>query len=93
MTDSTIVRVRERQIWQELGDEVVILDVAGGAYYGLNCVGSRVWRMLQKPHTVAEVRGALLAEFDVDAERCVRELSELLGRLAERGLIEVQSAA
>jgi len=51
MTDTTTVRARPEQIWQELGEESVILDVDAGVYYGLRSVGTRVWRVRQTPRT------------------------------------------
>jgi Coenzyme PQQ synthesis protein D (PqqD) len=86
---SAIMRAR-RQVCADLAGEVVILDLGSGIYFGLDAVGARIWDLLQEPKTVNEVRDALLAEYEVQAERCERELLALLEQLAERGLIEIQ---
>jgi hypothetical protein len=72
------------------GAEQVILSLKDGVYYGLEDVGARIWRLLQRPMTVAAIRDALLAEYDVDPERCGRDLRGLLADLAAHGLIEVR---
>lgn len=89
---STVRQARE-QISCDLGGEAVILNVRSGEYYGLNAVGRRVWALLEGGRTVAEVRDGLLAEFDVDAERCTADLLRVLSDLAEAELIQVATEA
>ena len=33
-------------LFQDLGEEVVLLEVESGQYYGLNEVGARMWSLL-----------------------------------------------
>jgi hypothetical protein len=66
-----------------------MLNLKNGVYYGLDPVGARIWNLIQQPRTVSEVLQILLREYEVDAERCERDLLELLQRLAAEGLIEV----
>lgn len=87
--DSTVVAA-EGQVSSDLGDEVAILDFRAGMYYGLDAVGSRVWQLVQEPKRVSEIRDTLLEEYEVDPERCDRDLIGLLQRLAEEGLVEVR---
>jgi len=71
----------------ELGDELVALDPNAGDCFGFNGVATSVWRQLQEPKTFDELRDSLLQEYDVDQQRCARELQELLDDLSARGLI------
>jgi hypothetical protein len=89
---STVV-ASANQVASELGDEVVILDLASGVYHGLGNVGSRVWALIQQLATVAAVRDQLLAEYEVPAARCEEDLLALLRDLDDKGLIDCQSAA
>ena len=86
---STVVAV-SHQVSSNLGEETVILELDGGIYYGLNEVGARIWNLLREPRTVAEIRDAIADEYDVESERCLRDVLELLGELESRGLIEVR---
>jgi hypothetical protein len=74
----------------EFGDEVVILNLRDGVYYGLEDVGTRIWQLLQRPVSVLAIREALVADFDVDSARCERDLRLLLTDLAARGLVEIR---
>lgn len=82
-----------KQVSCELAGEVVLLQLDSGIYYGLDPVGSRVWQLLQEPRSFAELQDALLAEFEVEPERCAGDLRVLLGELDAAGLIEVQKEA
>ena len=78
------------QVSSDLGGEVAILDLKAGVYYGLDAVGARIWSLIQEPRTVNEIRDILLEEYEVEPERCERDLLVLLQRLADEGIIEVE---
>jgi hypothetical protein len=88
--DSTVVAAKD-QVSSDLGGEVAILDLKAGVYYGLDAVGARIWSLIQEPRTVNEIRNILLEEYEVQPERCERDLLVLLQRLADEGLIEVEA--
>jgi hypothetical protein len=82
--------VSKDQISCDLAEETAILDVKLGIYYGLNTVGTRIWKLIQEPRPVYEVRDALLEEYEVEPERCERDVFALLQELASKGLIEIK---
>ena len=89
--ESRVVAVRE-QVSCELADEMVILNLRSGQYYGLDPVGAKIWSLLQEPRTVTEIRDILLGEFpDAEPEQCARDVLEFLGELTESDLLDVQS--
>lgn len=67
-----------------------MLNLTSGIYYGLDAVGARIWNLIQEPRTVNEIRDVLLREYDVETERCERDLLAILQNLAAAGLIEVR---
>ena len=88
----SIVVVVPDQVSADLGREAVVLGLDKGVYYGLDELGSRIWELIAEPRTVAELRDAILAEYEVETDVCERDLVEFLGRLASEGLIEVKVA-
>jgi hypothetical protein len=86
----TTVMAAAHQISCPLGDESAILNMKNSVYYGMNPVGSAVWNLLKQPKTVAEIRDAILGEYEVEAERCEHDLITLLEQLRSEGLIEVR---
>ena len=86
---STVVAA-EGQVSSNLGDEVAILDLRGGIYYGLESVGSRIWSLIQEPSTVKDIRDIIASEYEVEPERCERDVIGLIQRLTDEGLVEVK---
>jgi hypothetical protein len=89
---TAIVVASSDQVSSKLGDEVVILNLRNGVYYGLDPVGARIWELIQEPRTVQEVCAVLLEEYDVTPEQCTSDVLALLRDLEAQGLIEVRSA-
>ena len=88
ITPATVLVAARDQVSTELEGEAVILGLADGVYYGLDGVGALVWERLREPRSVAELRDAVTAAYDVDAETAERDLLDLLRDLAARGLVE-----
>ena len=93
LSAQSIVAASTHQVSCPLGDETAILNMKNAIYYGLDSVGARIWDLLQKPRSVGEIRDTLLKEYDVEAERCERDLLSLLEKMVSEGLVEVRSAA
>ncbi len=89
-SNSKVVAVPE-QISSELAQEAVILNLKSGVYYGLSEVGASIWNLIQQPKTVNEIRDAIVTEYEVEPERCDRDLLALLQELEAEGLIEVKN--
>ena len=90
--DSTVV-ASDGQVSSDFGEEVAILDFKVGVYYGLDDVGARVWQLVQEPKKVREIRNVLLEEYEIEPDRCERDLIELLRSLAGEELIEINNEA
>lgn len=90
----TVVERRSDVLANDLSaTETVMLDVAGGSYYGMRDVSKVIWDHLESPLTVNELCERLIAEFDVDPETCRREATAFLEDLHERGLIVASPGA
>ena len=74
----------------EFGNELVLLNLRDGVYYGLEDVGARLWSLLKKPTTLPAIRDALVSEYDVEPQRCERDARALIGDLVARGLVTIQ---
>lgn len=86
---SSVVVASKEQIGCDLGGEEVILDLDSGIYYGLNEVGASIWKLIQEPKSVGEIKQAIMDEYEVQPERCETSILRLLNELAERNLIGV----
>lgn len=85
--DTKLVAV-EDQLTSEVDAEKVVLQTETGTYYGIEGVGGRAWELLQQPCSVEELRAKIAAEYDVDPERCHRDVDEFLSALLDEQLVE-----
>jgi hypothetical protein len=85
----TSVSIPNTVLWQEVGDEIVLLDVEGGEYHGLNDVGSRIWRALEEHPDVDSAYEHLCETYEVDPGVLRNDLGEFITRLVGMGLLSV----
>lgn len=85
------VRVNDDVLFQELQGETVLLNLNSGVYFGLDPVGTRMWRLIVEKEQLAEVARSIVAEFDVSEEQCAADLLALVTKLESRGLVTVSA--
>ena len=69
------------------GDRTVLLDPVGGAYFGLDEVGTRIWELLPSHPTAAGLADRLFEEYDAPRETLAADAARLLGELAAAKLV------
>ncbi|WP_404926033.1 PqqD family protein [Mesorhizobium sp. ORM16] len=85
-SDNDRVSATKEAVACEFGDGLALLNLKSNIYYSLNGVGTFIWELIQEPKPIAEIRRAVLARYDVDAERCKADVDALLKGLADSGL-------
>ena len=73
----------------ELDGELLGLHVERGTCYGFNGTATKIWSLVEQPRSVAQIRDALLTEYEVDAATCETQLMALLSELEGDRLIEI----
>ena len=81
------VEISPQVIAKQLGDELVILDLAGGSYFGLDAVGTRIWQLLREHKDLEQVCEVIVDEYEVSREELERDIIILLEELVTRELI------
>ncbi len=71
----------------ELEGETVLLSMSEGVYYGLNRVGTFIWRRLAVPVTLEALLTDVVAEFEVTEDRAWGDLVALTQELLAQGLV------
>ncbi len=72
-----------------LEKEAVLLNLETERYFGLDEPGTRMWQLLTAEPSVENAYQKLLDEYDVDEDTLRNNLSELLEKLIENGLLTV----
>ena len=89
---SNRVEVPTHVLVRFLEKESVFLNLETERYYGLDETGTRMWQVVTAAPTIQDAYGKLLSEFDVEAELLRQNLSELLERLVDIGLLRIHLA-
>lgn len=89
---TTIVRRAPNVAACDLGEEVAILHLETGIYFGLNQVGTRIWGLLEHETALEAIVLDLLGEYEVDREVCEQDVAQLLGEMRRVQLIEIKGS-
>ena len=89
ITTDTVVRRIEEVIAGDIDGEIVMMSIENGKYYGLDDIGSLIWKLIETPVKVSELIDTLLERFDVDRETCEEDVLKFLNDLNEGRILAV----
>lgn len=73
----------------QIEDELVALNLETSFYYGVDGIGTQIWRLLVDDKlTIPEACARLMEEYEVDAETCRREVRAFVEQLIDARLLE-----
>ena len=91
MTLDYALDIKPHVIARQVGDEIVLLDLDNGTYFGLDPVGARIWELISQGRTLAAVCEVILDEYDVTREIIEQDLLKLVADLAAQKLVKVRA--
>ena len=74
-------------VFQQLDDEMILLNLETERYYELDDVGARMWQLLTEYDNTQQVIAQLLSEYEVDETTLRSDLANLISQLSASGLI------
>ncbi|HEX4546119.1 MAG TPA: PqqD family protein [Candidatus Acidoferrum sp.] len=72
-----------------LDKESVLLNLETEQYFGLDETGTRMWQLITASPSIDSAYQELLAEFEVEPELLRSNLTDLLSKLMDSGLLHV----
>ena len=84
---SDAFRIPDTVLSQELAGDTVLLHLDTGTYFGLDPLGTRVWRLLQSGRRLPDIRETLLKDYDVAPARLDADLRALMTQLRKNRLV------
>ncbi len=86
--DPGAVLVRRSDVLMaSISGQAVLMSVQKGVYFGLDMIGTEIWRRLETPIAVSSLIELLIAAFDGEADEIRRDVVRFLDALAEAELI------
>ena len=92
LSESSVVVASRNHVSCELGQEIVLLHLDSGLYFGLDNVGTRIWQLVQTPMKVAEILETVNREFSTPTRDVSEEIVSFLEDLNQQGLLEYAPA-
>ncbi len=89
VTVDTILVQDNEPIPATVDEQMVVLSIRAGAYFGFNKVGTEIWNMLTEPRRVGQILDSLSQAHDIDADTMTRDVTRFLQDLIERRLVRV----
>jgi hypothetical protein len=91
ISQNTIIEREEEIIGSEVDDEVILMSIDNEKYYGLDDIGSSIWKKIEKPASVSEIVDALLKEYLVDEITCTKEVIKFLQEMELKRVIRIKN--
>jgi hypothetical protein len=80
-------QVPDAVITRELDGETILLNLDTGIYFGLDTVGTDVWRAIRAVPTLGEALDLVQSEYDVEPAVLRADFLRLVGELLAKGLL------
>ena len=71
----------------DVDEEIVIMSIAKGHYFGLDDIASDIWRRIERGCSLPELLDGLARDYDAPRETMEKDVTLLLWRMAEQGLV------
>lgn len=89
LTSATRLRQSPRCAFQVIDGTAFIVMPRHRMLHMLNDVGTHIWGLIEKPHTVEEIVASVTAAFEVDADTASRDAKDFLKEMIELELIQI----
>lgn len=90
---NTVVCARNDLLASELSeDELVMMDLDKGLYFGLEDVANAIWRCIAEPLAVSAICEKIASEFDADEKTVRRDTIDFLTEMHRENLITIVPA-
>jgi Coenzyme PQQ synthesis protein D (PqqD) len=89
IADSTIVSRSPSVLTAEIDGEVVMMSIEQGQYFGMDDIGSDIWKRIEPPCAFADLIEPLAADYDADRAKIAADVRALLETMAARDAVRL----
>jgi hypothetical protein len=84
---------KSRVSHERLQDEVIIINMASGAYYSGSGTAADVWTLITQGASIAEVATTLASNYSCDEKTVLSDVNKCVSVLVERGVVQESEGA
>jgi hypothetical protein len=89
IADSTIISRSPSVLTAEVDGEIVMMSIEQGQYFGLDDIGSDIWKRLDSPCAFADLVDRLAADYDADRASIAADVRTLLESMAVQDVVRL----
>lgn len=89
IVDGTMISRSPSVLAAEVQDEIVMMSIEKGQYFGLDDIGSDIWKRIESPCSFAALIDGLAAAYDADRATITNDVRVLLDRMAAQDVVRL----
>jgi hypothetical protein len=90
LTLNSIIQRDSEVISAEADQDLIMVSVATGNYYGISTVAREIWDAIERPKRVSDLVDDLTASYEIDSFSCEEQTLSFLEALLDEGLLQVK---
>ena len=87
IVEETLITRSDEVMTASVHDEIVMMDIESGHYYGLDDIGSEIWERLEARRTFGDLIDSLVVDYDAERAVIADDVRKLLMAMAEHGVV------
>jgi hypothetical protein len=87
IADTTVISRSTSVLTAEVDGEVVMMSIEQGRYFGLDDIGSDIWRRIEPPCSFVALIDGLAADYDADRATIAADVQTLLSRMVAQDVV------
>ena len=89
ITDATVISRSPSVLTAEVDGEIVMMSIEQGRYFGLDDIGSDIWKRIEPPCSFSALVDGLAADYEADRASIAADVQALLDRMAEQDVVRL----
>jgi hypothetical protein len=89
IADETLISRSASVLAAEVDGEIVMMSIEQGRYFGLDDIGSDIWKRIDPPCSFSELIARLAADYDADRATIAADVRALLLRMAAHDVVRL----
>jgi Coenzyme PQQ synthesis protein D (PqqD) len=89
IVDATIVSRSPSVLTAEVDGEIVMMSIEQGRYFGLDDIGSDIWKRIKPPCSFATLIEGLATDYEADRATIRTDVQKLLGHMVEHDVVRL----
>ena len=89
-TAGSRVKIAPSVYARTFGSEMVLLDFGRGEYFGLDELGTEIWRHLEAGEALAAIADAIVERHEVARDVALGDIVELVRSMIEHSLVSLE---